>query len=230
MTKASQALNRSSILRGGTTDNGVRPGSTESWSVLSGAIDFLTTRSLCENPISECGITAARVVWGHEAEVRFLPLRRRAVRRYARYGIRSKTDFRAGERPATCHYRLLVGPETFNLCDGVRFSVVVRMSRNMERNRQWWRERRTAIRKLIDEKKTNTPCADCGIQYPFPAMEFDHVRGTKLFNLASATAKARTLQAVEEEMAKCEIVCANCHAVRTYNSKDPEWKAQYQGR
>lgn len=60
------------------------------------------------------------------------------------------------------------------------------------------------------------PCADCGQRYPFPCMEFDHVRGKKLFNVASVCMSIDKLAA---EIAKCDVVCANCHRIRTYSRK-----------
>lgn len=47
-------------------------------------------------------------------------------------------------------------------------------------------------------------------------MQFDHVKGDKQFDLARAHDAASTLQEVVDEIAKCEVVCANCHAERTY--------------
>lgn len=57
------------------------------------------------------------------------------------------------------------------------------------------------------------PCLDCGVSYPPVAMDFDHVRGTKLFNLNKGWAKAWA--AIHSEIEKCDIVCSNCHRVRT---------------
>lgn len=59
------------------------------------------------------------------------------------------------------------------------------------------------------------PCTDCGIKYPTCVMQFDHIRGVKLLNIGSATARIRTTTALLEEIGKCEVVCANCHALRT---------------
>jgi hypothetical protein len=57
------------------------------------------------------------------------------------------------------------------------------------------------------------PCADCGIQYPPVVMDFDHVRGNKRFGLAKrVTASLATLAA---EVEKCDVVCSNCHRLRT---------------
>ena len=61
------------------------------------------------------------------------------------------------------------------------------------------------------------PCADCGIQYPSWVMQFDHVRGEKKFDIAQASSASE--KRLLEEIAKCEVVCANCHAERTYDRK-----------
>ena len=57
------------------------------------------------------------------------------------------------------------------------------------------------------------PCTDCGNLYADEAMQFDHVRGEKKFNLSQAD--TRSFKSVLEEIEKCEVVCSNCHAVRT---------------
>jgi len=58
---------------------------------------------------------------------------------------------------------------------------------------------------------------DCGKRWHFCAMDFDHVRGKKLFEINDASCRA--LQKVKDEIAKCDVVCANCHRIRTYQSK-----------
>ena len=68
-------------------------------------------------------------------------------------------------------------------------------------------------RKLIQEAK-DVPCMGCGVRHPFWIMQFDHVRGKKEFNLSAASARAE--QKVKDEIAKCDIVCSNCHDDRTY--------------
>ena len=69
---------------------------------------------------------------------------------------------------------------------------------------------------FIKNLKEKTPCADCGKHYPYYVMQFDHLRD-KLFNIASNTGKYKNVLLAEID--KCEIVCANCHAVRTYNRR-----------
>ena len=92
----------------------------------------------------------------------------------------------------------------------------IRRSQNQKRN---------AMRRRIQEIKESSPCADCGIQYPYYMLDFDHVRGEKLFNVAS-TAMAASMGALEAEIAKCEVVCANCHRHRTFLRKTLDVKQQ----
>lgn len=59
----------------------------------------------------------------------------------------------------------------------------------------------------------NTPCLDCGLEFPASCMEFDHVLGVKRHTVAEMSSWSRT--AVLEEIAKCQVVCCACHRVRT---------------
>jgi hypothetical protein len=56
------------------------------------------------------------------------------------------------------------------------------------------------------------PCADCGETDPV-VLEFDHLRDKK-FSIAKIW-RDHQWQTVLDEMAKCEVVCANCHRRRT---------------
>jgi hypothetical protein len=56
------------------------------------------------------------------------------------------------------------------------------------------------------------PCVDCGEADPM-VLEFDH-RGDKSFNIAKGL-RDRGWDDLLEEIAKCDVVCANCHRRRT---------------
>ncbi|MHB1422465.1 MAG: hypothetical protein ACYC3I_04560 [Gemmataceae bacterium] len=62
-------------------------------------------------------------------------------------------------------------------------------------------------------------CADCGIKYPYYVMDFDHgdVRGIR--GAMNRFIRSRSLKTALEEIAKCEVVCSNCHRERTYQRK-----------
>ena len=71
-------------------------------------------------------------------------------------------------------------------------------------------------RELLDELKS-VPCKDCGEVFPPVCMDFDHVRGAKKGNVSQMV--MRKLSKLEAEIAKCDIVCANCHRIRTHERR-----------
>jgi hypothetical protein len=66
---------------------------------------------------------------------------------------------------------------------------------------------------------TGTPCLDCGGVFEWCAMDFDHrpeeIKEFGVTTLASRAANPKNIAKVEKEIAKCDIVCSNCHRVRT---------------
>jgi hypothetical protein len=77
---------------------------------------------------------------------------------------------------------------------------------------------RKEIGLYLCELKVKTPCIDCTKQYPPYVMQFDHVTGIKEFNLADNN-RWTSWNRVLIEIEKCEIVCSNCHAERTYQRR-----------
>ncbi len=88
------------------------------------------------------------------------------------------------------------------------------------------RYRRDAARRraFIAAYKTG-PCVDCGVQYPPYVMDFDHVRGKKEFRLGSGAGSA-SLAKIVEEIAKCDLVCSNCHRFRTFGPGGHKGRAE----
>lgn len=66
-------------------------------------------------------------------------------------------------------------------------------------------------RQLIQERKT--ACFDCGLEEQV-CLEFDHVVD-KTFNISEAPTRAISVEQLKSELAKCEVVCSNCHHIRT---------------
>lgn len=81
----------------------------------------------------------------------------------------------------------------------IRAMVTVRKKRN---------------RAMLDELK-NRPCEDCGGMFPPCCMDYDHVRGAKLFVVGQGI--NRSVAQIMREIEKCDLVCANCHRVRSMN-------------
>jgi len=76
--------------------------------------------------------------------------------------------------------------------------------------------KRRRERKQFLYKRKSVPCQDCGVRYPPYVMDFDHVRGDKVMDISDMISAAVSWDVLIAEVAKCEVVCANCHRIRTY--------------
>lgn len=65
------------------------------------------------------------------------------------------------------------------------------------------------------------PCVDCGGKFPPICMDFDHRDPTKkkwgVGNMINIS-----MERIKAEAAKCDLVCANCHRIRT--AKQQGWR------
>lgn len=78
-----------------------------------------------------------------------------------------------------------------------------------ERSARYRDKKRAAINAAKD-----VPCADCGGVFPPCAMDFDHRDpDLKSFGIGPATT---SLALILAEIEKCDVVCANCHRIRTH--------------
>ena len=66
----------------------------------------------------------------------------------------------------------------------------------------------------------NAPCVDCGNKYEPHIMQFDHIVDNKKDNISNLVNQAVSLETIIKEIQKCELVCANCHADRTYKRRN----------
>ena len=57
------------------------------------------------------------------------------------------------------------------------------------------------------------PCVDCGESDPV-VLQFDH-RGAKRANIARMLKDGFTWRQIEDEIAKCDVRCGNCHRRKT---------------
>lgn len=91
-------------------------------------------------------------------------------------------------------------------------------------NTEKWKERREAYkarnRDFLRKYLESHPCVDCN-ESDIVVLEFDHLRD-KEYNIARLM--NHSLATIEKEIAKCEVVCANCHKRRTAQSQ-AWWKA-----
>jgi hypothetical protein len=76
-----------------------------------------------------------------------------------------------------------------------------------------------AKKEAIRELKSK-PCTDCGKTYHWYVMDFDHVRGEKKGGVSALLQSGKSLSKLLEEVAKCDLLCSNCHRIRTWNRLD----------
>ncbi len=79
------------------------------------------------------------------------------------------------------------------------------------------REKARPAAEYIEIYKLNLGCFDCGYNSHAHALDFDHLRDKK-FNIALAIG-SKSLPIIIAEIEKCEVVCANCHRIRTANRR-----------
>ncbi len=94
------------------------------------------------------------------------------------------------------------------------------------KNRTRYSERKKASRSIIyqklkqlvlDAKKDG--CVECKNEFRPWVLQFDHVKGKKLHNIADMIGQYLSEETILVEIAKCEVVCANCHADRTHRRR-----------
>jgi hypothetical protein len=96
------------------------------------------------------------------------------------------------------------------------------------RSREYYEENKERQKKQIGEAKKlrlaknkewvcrflmDHPCVDCG-EPDIRVLEFDHL-GDKKFHISRGLAEGYGLERIQQEIAKCEVRCANCHNLRT---------------
>lgn len=88
-------------------------------------------------------------------------------------------------------------------------------ARNRAQEIERVRVRQAATLEFLRELR-RVPCADCGGTFEPYQMDFDHRDpATKSFDITTGRAMLMSRGRLLDEVAKCEIVCANCHAIRS---------------
>lgn len=104
---------------------------------------------------------------------------------------------------------------------------------NHEERKAWHRDhnrrsnqhttgRKAQLREWLKGQKAK-PCQDCGHRFPPECMDFDHRDpATKTRAVAAMIGAGQKQATIEAEIAKCDLICANCHRIRT--ARQMGWK------
>ncbi len=94
-------------------------------------------------------------------------------------------------------------------------------------DRRYYQERGKAARRVRQRRrmlearawmaalKEGVPCADCGQVFPVWVMHWDHLPGYDKVGSISEMVGSRSRTITLAELQKCELVCGNCHVLRT---------------
>jgi hypothetical protein len=99
-----------------------------------------------------------------------------------------------------------------NSCRSAERSAYYERHKEKELKYKWERQvlTREEARHYVFTYLSNHPCVDCGEADPM-VLTFDHVRGTKKMNISQMVNQGYSLDAIQQEIDKCEIRCGNCH-------------------
>jgi hypothetical protein len=100
--------------------------------------------------------------------------------------------------------------------DKIRAANAAYRKANRERTLSVNKEYRARM-KAAQHALKSFPCADCGGVFDPVCMDFDHRPGEAKIK---CVAKIQNIEAMKAEAAKCDLVCANCHRIRTYRKRD----------
>jgi len=84
-------------------------------------------------------------------------------------------------------------------------------------------------RAFVNQAKSK-PCTDCNGEFPPYAMDFDHLDANlKICGVAILSSNGASIEVIENEIAKCELVCATCHRIRTLQRRTSKTQKQLLG-
>jgi len=95
---------------------------------------------------------------------------------------------------------------------GVAKTKTERLS-NVKSHRLFVEKQRAFVWKL-----KQSPCVDCGQRFHPACMDFDHLPNSgKFLDISKIVSQGLSQNLLERELSKCELVCSNCHRLRTFN-------------
>ena len=91
---------------------------------------------------------------------------------------------------------------------------------------EYTRKRRKHNRALISRWKLMKSCKRCGYKEHPHALHLDHIDpSTKAYRAKNRGSRGDALQynwsksKIKQELAKCQVLCANCHAIKTHEER-----------
>jgi len=95
--------------------------------------------------------------------------------------------------------------------------------RHYQRNKPAYIARNTLkkskLRDFLHKYKEFHGCCECGGKFPYYVLDFDHRNPEEKSYQPAKLAETGSWDKMLAEIAKCDVVCANCHRERTHQKK-----------
>jgi hypothetical protein len=92
-------------------------------------------------------------------------------------------------------------------------------AKNREKRHAQIKARRQAVVDHIYQYKLKNPCKLCGFSHP-AALDFHHRDpSTKVIEINDAIRSGWSIDRVNTEIEKCDLICANCHRILHYDER-----------
>jgi hypothetical protein len=85
-----------------------------------------------------------------------------------------------------------------------------------EKSHKRYRDTRASHTEKLRSIKEESGCVDCKQKYPHFMLQFDHLPQYEKLDVVANIARRYSWEKALKEIEKCEIVCANCHSIRTW--------------
>ena len=96
-----------------------------------------------------------------------------------------------------------------NRSDSEKLRKASLQTQRYKKNLQW-----------VRDVKAQKRCVDCGTR-DYRVLHFDHLpEYEKVISIADALRRGYSQKKIMDEMAKCEVVCANCHSIRVFEERE----------
>jgi transposase len=93
-----------------------------------------------------------------------------------------------------------------------------------EKTKERTNRSRTLLKRKLWQIKENSGCVDCKEMYPHWMLDFDHRPEFEKIESPSQILHKYSWEKALQELDKCDIVCPNCHRIRTYTRNQSGYK------
>ena len=96
-------------------------------------------------------------------------------------------------------------------------------AKNRAKHNEYHRKVRERNEKFIENYKLSNGCKSCGYKEYTVALDLHHRNpAEKSFSLARGTNNLHSLETLQREINKCDVLCANCHRVHHFLQRHPK--------